>query len=90
MAGSDTEWIVQLHYAFQDVEFLYLVMEYVPGGDLLKLLYKEEVLDEARTKFYIAECVLAIEAMHSRGYVHRFHTPRFFILFICASYSHDQ
>lgn len=78
MAGVNSEWIVKLHFAFQDAEFLYLVMEYVPGGDLLKLLYKEEVLDETRTKFYIAECVMAIEDMHRLGYAHRFPHPALF------------
>ncbi len=31
MAHSDSEWIVELHYAFQDVHYLYMVMEYMPG-----------------------------------------------------------
>ena len=71
MAGANSDWITQLQFAFQDPDFLFLVMEYVPGGDLLKLLYKEDSLDEQRTKFYIAECVLAIDTIHKLGYAHR-------------------
>jgi len=71
MAGANSDWITQLHFAFQDPDFLFLVMEYVPGGDLLKLLYKEDSLEEQKTKFYIAECVLAIDTIHKLGYAHR-------------------
>jgi serine/threonine protein kinase len=72
MAGSNSDWITQLHFAFQDADYLFLVMEYIPGGDLLKLLYKEETLDEEKARFYIAECVLAIDTIHQLGYAHRF------------------
>jgi len=64
-------WVVKLHYSFADDDFLYLVMEYVPGGDLMALLMKRDVLTEDETRFYIAQTVLAIESLHKLSYIHR-------------------
>ncbi|CAG5119390.1 unnamed protein product, partial [Candidula unifasciata] len=69
---GDRRWITNLHYAFQDDNFLYLVMDYYCGGDLLTLLSKfEDRLPEDMCKFYIAEMVLAISSLHELYYVHR-------------------
>ncbi|VDP28849.1 unnamed protein product [Heligmosomoides polygyrus] len=38
MAHANSDWIVRLHYAFQDQRYLYMVMEYMPGGDLVNLM----------------------------------------------------
>ncbi|TFL02464.1 kinase-like domain-containing protein [Pterulicium gracile] len=65
------EWIVRLHYSFQDRDNLYLVLEYMGGGDLLNLLIERDVFDEDFTRFYVAEMVLAIEACHKHGFIHR-------------------
>ncbi|KAI1728344.1 protein kinase domain-containing protein [Ditylenchus destructor] len=70
MAHANSEWIVQLHYAFQDSRFLYMVMEFMPGGDLVNLMMNYE-LPESYAQFYCAELVLALDAIHSFGYVHR-------------------
>ena len=43
-AASGNEWVVQLYYSFDDDEFLYLVMDYLPGGDLMTLLQREDIL----------------------------------------------
>ena len=48
------EWIVSLLYSFQDQNYLYLVMEYLAGGDLMNLLIIRNVLSEADTRFYAA------------------------------------
>ena len=64
-------WIVQLHYAFQDLDNLYLVLEYMAGGDLLNLLVERDSFSESMTKFYISEMILALQATHSLGFVHR-------------------
>ncbi|KAJ1922148.1 Serine/threonine-protein kinase MRCK alpha [Mycoemilia scoparia] len=73
IAGKNSPWFPNLHSAFQDKENLYLVMEYVPGGDLFSMLDRSEnaILDENSTKYYVAEIVLAIEDLHKLGYVHR-------------------
>ena len=46
-------------------------MEYMPGGDLLTLLIREDILVEDTAKFIAAEIVLSIEEAHKLGYVHR-------------------
>jgi len=70
MAHANSEWIVQLHFAFQDHRYLYMVMDYMPGGDLVNLMSNYEV-PEKWARFYTAEVVLALDAIHSMGFVHR-------------------
>ncbi|XP_056125522.1 serine/threonine-protein kinase MRCK alpha isoform X2 [Rhinichthys klamathensis goyatoka] len=72
LVNGDSQWITTLHYAFQDENNLYLVMDYYVGGDLLTLLSKfEDRLPEDMSKFYLAEMVLAIDSVHQLHYVHR-------------------
>ncbi|XP_043931314.1 serine/threonine-protein kinase MRCK gamma [Protopterus annectens] len=72
LVKGDNQWITTLHYAFQDEQYLYLVMDYYVGGDLLTLLSKfEERLPEDMARFYLAEMVLAIHSIHQLNYVHR-------------------
>ncbi|KAL6438984.1 hypothetical protein ACFW04_003778 [Cataglyphis niger] len=70
MAHANSPWIVQLHFAFQDQKYLYMVMDYMPGGDLVNLMSNYEV-PEKWAKFYCAEVVLALDAIHLMGFVHR-------------------
>jgi len=67
----DTPWVVQLYYSFQDPIYLYLIMEFCPGGDLMTMLIKYDTFSEDVTRFYMAECVSAISAVHNIGFVHR-------------------
>ncbi|CAA3001717.1 serine threonine- kinase tricorner isoform X1 [Olea europaea subsp. europaea] len=71
LAEVASHFIVKLYYSFQDAEYLYLIMEYLPGGDMMTLLMREDVLSESVTKFYIAQSVLAIESIHQHNYIHR-------------------
>ncbi|XP_067338502.1 serine/threonine-protein kinase MRCK alpha isoform X7 [Channa argus] len=72
LVNGDCQWITTLHYAFQDDNNLYLVMDYYVGGDLLTLLSKfEDRLPEEMAKFYLAEMVMAIDSIHQLHYVHR-------------------
>lgn len=72
MARSDDHrWIVQLQYSFQDDEYLYLVMEYLPGGDMMTWLINKEVFTEEEARFYIAQLVLAVDSIHRIEFVHR-------------------
>ncbi|KAF3080946.1 Serine/threonine-protein kinase [Orbilia oligospora] len=71
LAESDSPWVVNLFYSFQDSIYLYLIMEFLPGGDLMTMLIKYEIFSEDVTRFYMAECVLAIEAVHKLGFIHR-------------------
>jgi len=68
---QNNPWVVSLLYSFQDMEYLYLIMEYVAGGDMMTLLIKYDTFTEEQTRFYIAETVLAIESIHEMGYIHR-------------------
>jgi len=46
-------------------------MEFLPGGDLMTMLMKYDIFTEDVTRFYMAECILAIDAVHNLGYIHR-------------------
>lgn len=46
-------------------------MEYLPGGDLMTILMKYDILTEEQTRFYIAETALAIASVHQLNYLHR-------------------
>ncbi|KAL0315795.1 UNVERIFIED_CONTAM: Serine/threonine-protein kinase CBK1 [Sesamum radiatum] len=71
LAEVASRYIVKLHCSFQDAEYLYLVMEYLPGGDVMTLLMREDTLTEMVARFYIAQSVLAIESIHKHNYIHR-------------------
>jgi serine/threonine protein kinase len=64
-------FIVKLHYAFQTNEKLYMILDYVNGGELFFHLKKEGRFQEARVRFYAAEIVLAMSHLHSLGVVYR-------------------
>uniref|UniRef100_A0A4W4HCQ1 non-specific serine/threonine protein kinase n=1 Tax=Electrophorus electricus TaxID=8005 RepID=A0A4W4HCQ1_ELEEL len=70
MAFADSPWVVQLCCAFQDDRYLYMAMEYMPGGDLVNLTSTYDV-PEKWAKFYTAEVVMALDAIHSMGFIHR-------------------
>lgn len=63
LSSSKNPWIVHLKASFQDTKHLYLVMEYLAGGDLMTLLMKKDILKEEEAKFYIAEAVI-LEFFH--------------------------
>jgi len=56
---------------YQDPINLYLIMEFLPGGDMMTLLMKKDTLSEECTQFYIAETALAIDSIHKLGFIHR-------------------
>lgn len=66
--------------SFQDASNLYLVMEYMPGGDFLGLLIRENVLHEAVARFYIAEMIMAVEEAHRLRFIHRDVKPDNFLI----------
>uniref|UniRef100_A0A668A2G8 Rho-associated protein kinase 2 n=1 Tax=Myripristis murdjan TaxID=586833 RepID=A0A668A2G8_9TELE len=70
MAFSNSPWVVQLCCAFQDDHSLYMVMEFMPGGDLVTLTMNYD-MPEKWARFYTAEVVLALDAIHSMGFIHR-------------------
>ena len=70
-ASTNAKWIVKLVYSFQDVDHLYLIMEFMGGGDLLNLLIEKDIFAEDFARFYVAEMILAIHEAHRLGYIHR-------------------
>ncbi|XP_035534234.1 rho-associated protein kinase 2-like isoform X1 [Morone saxatilis] len=70
MAFSNSPWVVQLCCAFQDERHLYMVMEFMPGGDVVTLTMNYD-MPEKWARFYTAEVVLALNAIHSMGFIHR-------------------
>ncbi|KAI9204729.1 kinase-like domain-containing protein [Polychytrium aggregatum] len=64
-------FIVELLATFQDIKHLYLVMEYIPGGDMFTLLRKRRRFPESVARFYSSELVLALEYLHSKKIIYR-------------------
>lgn len=71
LATVSCPYVVRLYYAFQTKENLCLAMEFLNGGDLFSLLMAMGCFEEDVARFYIAETLLAVEYLHSRGIVHR-------------------
>uniref|UniRef100_A0A7S3QB35 non-specific serine/threonine protein kinase n=1 Tax=Chaetoceros debilis TaxID=122233 RepID=A0A7S3QB35_9STRA len=70
-ADDNNRWLTVLHYSFTDESHLYMVMEYLAGGDLMSLLMKHDTFSEDVTKFFMAEAAHAISSVHALGYIHR-------------------
>ncbi|KDR18748.1 serine/threonine-protein kinase greatwall [Zootermopsis nevadensis] len=71
LALSNSPFCVQLFYSLQTIHSVYLVMEYLVGGDLKSLLSMYGYFDENMAVFYAAEITLALEYLHSHGIIHR-------------------
>jgi serine/threonine kinase 38 len=71
LAEADHQWVVKMFYSFQDSRNLYLVMEFLPGGDMMTLLIKKDTFSEEMTQFYVAETASAIDYIHKLGFIHR-------------------
>lgn len=80
VASENSRWVVPLIAAFQDNNNLYLVMEYMMGGDFLGLLLREDILDENVAKWYLAEMILCIEEAHKMNWIHRDVKPDNFLI----------
>lgn len=64
-------FLINMFYAFQDLENLYLVTDLVNGGDLRYYLGKRKVFSEPETKFFICCIIVALEYLHKNGVIHR-------------------
>ena len=71
MIAIDHPFLVGLRCAFQTADKVYLVMPFLPGGELFTLLREEGLLLEDRARFYAAEMVLALEHLHALKVIHR-------------------
>lgn len=80
VASEGSRWIVPLIASFQDNTNLYLVMDYMVGGDFLGMLLREDMLDEWVARWYIAEMILCIEEAHKMNWIHRDIKPDNFLI----------
>ncbi len=71
LVAADHPFVCNLCFAFQNNDYLYLVMEYLAGGDLMTLLIARDTLTEEESRFYVAEMVVAIDTIHKLGFIHR-------------------
>ncbi|KAA0192675.1 hypothetical protein HAZT_HAZT003699 [Hyalella azteca] len=62
---QDDPSFAQLKYAFQDELFLYLVMDFIQGGELFFHFNRGGQMSEDHTRFYVGEMVLAVEKLHA-------------------------
>ena len=86
LSQASSPWLVQLMYAFQDVNFIYLAMvvfinkEFVPGGDFRTLLNSTGIMRESHARFYVAEMFCSVFELHKIGFIHRDLKPENFLL----------
>ncbi|PCH41148.1 hypothetical protein WOLCODRAFT_24527 [Wolfiporia cocos MD-104 SS10] len=71
MKQAESPFVAKLYFTFQSKENLYLVMEYLNGGDCAALIKSLGSLPEEWTRNYVAEVVLGLDYLHQRGIVHR-------------------
>ena len=71
LAKINHPFIVSLYFAFQDEKKLYLITEFMQGGELFYHLHREKFFSNERTQFYAAEIVLALEHLHKNNCIYR-------------------
>uniref|UniRef100_A0A4W5LZM0 Ribosomal protein S6 kinase n=1 Tax=Hucho hucho TaxID=62062 RepID=A0A4W5LZM0_9TELE len=71
LADVNHPFVVKLHYAFQTEGKLYLILDFLRGGDLFTRLSKEVMFTEDDVKFYLAELALGLDHLHSLGIIYR-------------------
>ena len=80
VASEKSRWVVPLVASFQDNTNLYLVMEYMVGGDFLGLLIRKNTLKEKKARWYIAEMIMCVEEAHRLRWIHRDVKPDNFLI----------
>lgn len=78
--ATNSPFVTGLKFAFQTPTDLYLATDYMDGGELFWHLQKEGRFDEAQTKFYVAELILALQHLHSHGIIYRDLRPESILL----------
>ena len=67
----DYPFISKLYYAFQNEKKLFMITEYMPGGEMFYQLHMNDHFNENKARFYIAEIVLAIDHLHKNNILYR-------------------
>jgi len=71
MWQGESDFVAKLYWTFSSKDYLYLVMEYLNGGDCASLIKVLGGLPEEWAKKYLGEVILGVEHLHNRGIVHR-------------------
>lgn len=71
MWQGQSDFVAKLYWTFSSKDYLYLVMEYLNGGDCASLIKVLGGLPEDWVKKYLGEVILGVEHLHSRGIIHR-------------------
>jgi len=69
--NNNNIWQTKLNYSFIEGDYLYYIIDYCPGGDLLHYIDSKENLTEKEAKFYIAELILGVDNLHKNNCIHR-------------------
>ena len=80
LSNMNSPYIVNIHFAFQDKENLYLVMDFLSGGDLRFHISRHKKFSEEQTRFFICGLILALEYIHSNNIIHRDIKPENLVL----------
>ena len=80
LSNLESPYIVNMHFAFQDRDNLYLVMDYLSGGDLRFHLSRHKKFSEEQTRFFICGLILSLEYIHSKNIIHRDIKPENLVL----------
>lgn len=68
---SPKDFCCGIHETLQDEESLYMVLDYLPGGELFKMIRKKICMNEEDSRFYLAEIILGVEQLHSMNIIYR-------------------
>lgn len=71
MWQGESDFVAKLYWTFSSKDYLYLVMEYLNGGDCASLIKVLGGLPEDWAKKYLGEVILGVEHLHNRGIIHR-------------------
>ena len=80
LSKLNNPFIINMYYAFQDSDNLYLVMDYLKGGDLRFHLTRHIHFSEEQSRFFICNVLIALEYIHSQDIIHRDIKPENLVL----------
>jgi len=80
LASADHPLVVKLLFSFATAKHMYMVMEYLPGGDCLTLLQSYGFFEEALARFFCAEALLGLQYLHENSIIHRDIKPSNFLI----------
>ncbi len=80
LSNLKNPFIINMHFAFQDYSNLYLVMDYLTGGDLRYHISKNNIFTEIQTKFFISNIIIGLEYIHKNNIIHRDIKPENLVL----------